>query len=1099
MTDAVPAAVPPEAPASPRVGLRRGHVLAALAALGVVVVLALGPAAALAASRVPLPAPQPSLATSTSRLQLPQGPIEQESGIREVPVGLPRGTRIRSVADVRPYAVEALGPDGADRLLALLPSPGAEADREPLQPSTFDYPYRFVAVDEVVADVPTDQLERHGAALGGALLLLAAEPEVPFEVADDAARVAFAVLDRARRAPRCEPQLNMFVLVASDPELGPDTVQAELRRTQQVCPQDQTPGWLAAQRTLKAAVAHEPDVTEVSESQVSRLEAAVSGAAEFVRRFPRDPGALSTLGDAYLIMGQELTVAQPFTAREAFQDAATVFERLRPGEDTVGTLMGAARAQLGLARAPSAAQLATRAVEDSGSPGLALQLAVTTEEKAREFDRASAHAKRLASLGPRAFPAPTAIAPLGPPLSWGSDSLAPLTVRLIGGGQGDGAVVSDEGFIPTFRKADDLTETWESCPDWVWRRDALVAGDARSAASAWPDEFSPSDPANAFGFCPDGSRLKALVDTELDGALPTDTDSGYDPEKAADADKILDDRQNLLRWAGDLAGARRATLAWAVHLGDDTALALQRLGEIDYLLRDDDAAAAHFAQAAERWRMLSSQNDLAVHQALLGQGAALLRAGRSDEAVSILRPLVLAGAQGFGYQRSQAGEYAQDFAAVSYYASALLGNHELAVGHDRSASEHFAAALLWADTLQGVVHLDALRNSAAISALGTGDRSAAIPLSRAAVSGDPRSPVYLMTSAGVAYRNGNVDNAIREYRAALETDESAYPAANNLGVHLAHQGHLSQAARALRTAVQANPAYALGWYNLGIVEGRRGPLAVVVSQGALARAVALDPSFADRPPRTALDTATYRTGLDVSKPLPAGWSFAESQRKAPAATVGLLAVVLAGVGLARLRGTSTDAGTGEWLGSVGGRLGRLRGIRRIQGPWWAVIATVAAFLLAFWREPLWPWTGIAYAVGLVALVGAGMLARALVARRSASDVVHGSWPPGVLVGLVSGAFGSPIAPLPVVRSPAKDARVAIAAPLTLAVLGLVLLLESAWLHTPLTTSLGVAAFIMAGSLLIPVKPLDGARAGRAGVVGAVGLLGALLLLGLGLV
>ena len=164
-----------------------------------------------------------------------------------------------------------------------------------------------------------------------------------------------------------------------------------------------------------------------------------------------------------------------------------------------------------------------------------------------------------------------------------------------------------------------------------------------------------------------------------------------------------------------------------------------------------------------------------------------------------------------------------------------------------------------------------------------------------------------------------------------------------------------------------------------------------------------------------------------------------------------------------------------------------------------MIATVAAFLLAFWREPLWPWTGIAYAVGLVALVGAGMLARALVARRSASDVVHGSWPPGVLVGLVSGAFGSPIAPLPVVRSPAKDARVAIAAPLTLAVLGLVLLLESAWLHTPLTTSLGVAAFIMAGSLLIPVKPLDGARAGRAGVVGAVGLLGALLLLGLGLV
>jgi hypothetical protein len=113
-------------------------------------------------------------------------------------------------------------------------------------------------------------------------------------------------------------------------------------------------------------------------------------------------------------------------------------------------------------------------------------------------------------------------------------------------------------------------------------------------------------------------------------------------------------------------------------------------------------------------------------------------------------------------------------------------------------------------------------------------------------------------------------------------------------------------------------------------------------------------------------------------------------------------------------------------------------------------------------------------------------------------VVHGTWAPGVLVGLVSGAFGAPIAPLPVVRAPNRDARVALAAPLVLAVLSLALLLEAALLHTPLAASFCLAAFVMSGSVLLPISPLDGSRAGGAGVVGAAGLLGGILLLGLGL-
>ncbi|MFQ6170943.1 tetratricopeptide repeat protein [Oryzobacter sp. R7] len=534
-------------------------------------------------------------------------------------------------------------------------------------------------------------------------------------------------------------------------------------------------------------------------------------------------------------------------------------------------------------------------------------------------------------------------------------------------------------------------------------------------------------------------------------------------------------------------------------MGEDTALAHQRMAEIDYLLGDFDSAAAEFVVATTRWRALRWNNDLAVAQSQLGQGGALLRSGRHDEAVALLRPLVLTGAQGYGYQDAQGSGDAEPFAKISYYAATQLADHELATGQDQAAGDDLATALTWADTLDGVVHVDAARNSAAVAALGTGDLTRALVMSTAAVQGDPRSPVYLLTAAEVSQRRGDTTRAIAQYRSALESDPSVYPAANNLAVLLARRGDAEEASRVLRAAVAAGPGYALGWHNLGVVEGRRGPLHVPASQGALARAIDLDPSYADRALELGLDDATYRTSLDVSKPLPQGWSFAGSQRTAPTVTAGLLAAALAGVGLVSLRDTSPSPAAREWLEGVAGRLRAGRRSRRLRRPWWALGATVVAFVLAFREQAVWPWTGLAYIVGIAALVGAAMLVRTAVARRSGRGVVHGTWAPGAVVGLVSGAFGAPFAPLPVVRAPSANLRVALAAPLTLALLSLVLLAQAALLRTPLATSFCVATFIMAGSLLLPVPPLDGSRAGRAGVVGVIGLLGAVLLLGLGLV
>ncbi|GAA4404818.1 hypothetical protein GCM10023168_17910 [Fodinibacter luteus] len=1100
MTQLADGAPPDTAPRS--VVARTGTVLVAAVLLGLVVVLAIAPAAALTASRLPQP-------LTAAQPDLPGDDLAPSTGIRTVPVGLPPGALVRTVQDVRPHAVDALGPEAADRLLAFLDAPADGFGWPSVGEVTNEYPYRFSAVDELLDGVDPARLGQGGATLGAALFLLAAQPETS-GLDENAVRLAFAVLHRARAGGGCDAQLNLLALVASDAEVPDDAVDGERLAAEQACPGDPTPGWLSVQRALPSSL-WLPEDTTTSALFVALFEEAEAKALALVRAHPRDPGVLATLGEVYLTTGMNLATPQPFTSRRAFRDADAVFARLLDTDETPTARLGAARAQLGLARPEAAARLAVAAADGPSHPARALQVAIAAEESSGRFREASAIGRRFAALGTAAFPEATAIVPLDPPLSLGWDVLTPARISLLGYGEGGGGgVVADEGFVPTFRDAPGLTDTAPSCPDWVWRRDALVAGDAAAAAQGWPEEFDDLDRSISGGACPDGARLRQQLDTELAGVLPPDVLTAT--ERAA-VETRFDDRQNLLRWAGDLAGARGAATRWAAHLGDETALAHQRLGEIAYLAKEYDESAAHFAEAAARWRVLSSRDDLAVAQSLLGRGAALLRAGRPDEAVPVLRPLVLQGAEGYGYQSTLNGGFtnAHAFARLSYFAASLLGDHELSVGMDRAAAEDYASALFWSDRLEGQVRFDAVRNSAAIAALDTGASTQALELSRAALAADPGSPVYLMTAAEVAHRRGDTDAAVRQNRGALASDPTNYPAANNLGVLLARRGDLAEASRVLRAAVAAEPAYALGWHNLGVVEGRRGPVHVLASQGALAEAASLDPAYADRPPRTSLDTTTYRTSLDVSKPLPEGWSFAESQRSAPAATVGLLAMALAGVGLVSLRGGVVPTGAKDWLEGVGSRLGRLRGVGRLRRPHWAVVATVVAFLLAFWREWLWPWTGLTYAVAVAALVGAAMVARVVVARRrapvvpdppeprAAPVVVHATWPPGVLVALVAGALGSPLAPMPVVRTPAKEPRVAMAAPLVLAGLSLVLLLEAALWRTPLTTSLCLAAFVMAGSLLLPVEPLDGARAGRAGVVGAVGILGAVLLLGLGLV
>jgi tetratricopeptide (TPR) repeat protein len=164
-----------------------------------------------------------------------------------------------------------------------------------------------------------------------------------------------------------------------------------------------------------------------------------------------------------------------------------------------------------------------------------------------------------------------------------------------------------------------------------------------------------------------------------------------------------------------------------------------------------------------------------------------------------------------------------------------------------------------------------------------------------------------MTQGFVHDRPRRTDAAISADRAALAADPGAYPAANDLGVELAREHHDKQAARALRQAVGAKPAYALAWFNLGVVLSRMGPRHAPAAQGAFAHAFRLDGSLRDRPHHPMIDEGVYRTGLDVSRPLPAAWSLSRVHTGTPVPAVGLLAAILLALGLARLAASGADA------------------------------------------------------------------------------------------------------------------------------------------------------------------------------------------------
>ena len=1085
---------------------RSGEIATSLVIAGLILLVGFAPASRLAAWDLPRSPPGLTPVVTGS-------PHGKATAVRDVPVGLPRGVRIQTTADVLPYAVAALGRANALALMAALKSSdlGGGPVGQGLNPqfplSSIEYPYRYPVFDALIHKAAPASFASGAMALGAALTVLAAQPSADAAAGQDqairnAGSAAYSVLNRARAAGGCAPQLDLLLVVTAELNASQGVLGREEQRTEAACPDDPTPGWLVGQSLLRkllpAAV-----ISDFEAYNHAMLQSAIATFRRLAAEYPNDIGVLTGLGDAYLRTGTDLRLSEPFTARQDLRSAIAEYNRAAALGDTRDAALGLARALIGLSEPTRAARVLQAYTRTSGHPGPWLELLIAADEAAHDFGAAQTTAQRLDQLGVRAYPDGVALFPspqgyrfdslddTSLPLSFGAGRLTSLSATLIYAG-GAEATVQDMSFIPQYRDDSGVTGTDPSCASWTWRRDALLNGHPAEALAGWPtlSQFNSVQPGRCEEFA---YYLEQIAMSETDQTIGKSI-SGYN---------ITDGEQNLLRWAGELPAAKKLAEHWQAVTGDKDGLPAFRLGEIEFLMHQYNDAATEFGLAARRFYLVSYNNDLAVDQAELDRGAALLAVGRTSEGAQLLRPLDLAGTHGYTYQISlKHTDTALQFAAVSYYACEQLADYERESGNLYAAAEDYTTALNWLPRFNAGSGFrpEVLDNNAALAYLGLGGTSTAVSLESKALAVDPVDPAFLMTAGFIADRAGRTTEAARYDREALDSDPGAFPAANDLGVELTREHHDATAAAALRQAVGASPTYALGWFNLGVLESKLGLSHLPASQGAFAVAFSLDPALKDRRPDMTIDAKVYRTALDLSKPLPPRWSFSQLERPAPAAAVGLLAIVTLGLALAKASGHGGSAIAGQWLDTLSGRLHSVSWLQRLGHPGWALTATLASFLLSYLRRAAGLAEIVIYAVGVLVLAVAAMAARATVARRLGIRITQSSWVPTMVLGLATGAIGLPWAALPVVRTNGDDnRRLHLAAPLTLAVLSLVLFVEAAWLHTPITQAWAVAALIMSASTLLPVGPLDGAHVGTAGVVAAVGIAGGALLVGLGLI
>jgi len=281
-----------------------------------------------------------------------------------------------------------------------------------------------------------------------------------------------------------------------------------------------------------------------------------------------------------------------------------------------------------------------------------------------------------------------------------------------------------------------------------------------------------------------------------------------------------------------------------------------------------------------------------------------------------------------------------------------------------------------------------------------------------------------------------------------------------------------------------NDRYALGWFNLGVALSHRGPGRFLAAQGALSRAVRLDPGLRFRKLVVVSDDEPYFTTLDLSKPLPPQWSFATSQRRGgfAVATVVVVGLLLRGwfrSWRAYWRDELNWAAATEFANRVRRRWRRMRHVRAVPPArlpsWLAVGATLLVFVgPAVAGHQLDVVAALVLGLGVAAVVVLYLRARTLLAERADVRLRHFTWTPSLLVAAVLGSVGAAWAPVPASADRTAVRRLHSLGPLALGLAALCFLLVARLTGTPVTRALGVSALTMMQTVMLPVRPYDGA-------------------------
>lgn len=975
------------------------------------------------------------------------------------------------------------------------------------------YPYRFPRLEPLLEGASRDPARVNDV---GSLLMLAAAGESAGRFGN-AASVAFALLDRARDDRSCMPQRNLALLVSTDPDSDDDVVRNELDLAGRLCRGDPTPAWILGQHQAQKATSFERESVRRPLATFRRLQQRLPGSA------------LGWSGEADL----ELRLAyeheanqQPFTARARLRRALELYERAQRLDRDPGLAAGAARALAGMREFDAAVREQRRAVA-----GRATLLPVAVRyidylERDREF-AAAARATRPIVARPR-FASGRALIKgeasdgdedLESPLSIGVDRLLPVKLSIARAPSANSPpAVIDLSFIPEFRELDALTGRHRWCPGWSLPRDLLLSGDPGAALAALPD-VAPVDlasgeacvvelaPVRAMAALEAHDEKRALREIEL-ASLETalvEVIRPWPTSAARALSDLFDTQQNMWRFAGELGRAEAAAQVWMQRIPQD-ARAADRLGEIAFLDKRYEDAARWFARSVRLTRSTVTGWTAQEAFALLKRATALSLGDRRREALAVLEQADEIASRAEAQDADGTLADANRFA--SYHARVQTGDALLREERFADAAEAYVAArerqLEIGEDAVFFSRPEALQNNQAIAETKVGNGPDALAAADKALLADPGSPIFLETRAYALRRAGRHNEAVRDYRAAVAADPTAITAWNDLGVVLAREGRLDEAVHAFRRAVGVRADYALGWFNLGVAQARRGVAHALASQGAFGRAFRADESLRDRKRRFIADDAVYFTNLDLSKPLPAGWSYAQNQERAPVTAAGFALFLLLGLRLGRRMLASRFGGdlAGKLIDPLtlaAQRFPRLP----MQTPWiLAVLATIAVFASGLLR----PGAGGAVEAlvlmgGVLALIIIVLRGRSLAARRAGVRVAQRGWTPGIAIGTAAAAFGTAWAPLPVAEPSEPAPEVHWVGPVLTGLAALGLLVLAAWLAIPGTSALAAAAIVMTASLLTPTKPLDGGyvATGTAGIAAGLALLGGGLffLLGVG--